>query len=401
MQLEGPVDSFVEGSSRFSFAQSSYPFLGRHARYFKVRVSDAGKRWLRASVEAKSFVPSVLILDPVKQVIIGDGWYERRRRESQHIARVEGDEVEVIVSATSTDLKAQAAALGDFVLSADFHHADPSLGVMAKSRDFLSDPFVGLAAGIFVGAVLSYFFYKRSIARRTVLYALVLDRTVLHYEQTRASRLKVMRGDKAVLEHVGACSVTIRFKGLRDLRKEDIIEPIRLGFNKITSILRATADATPGWGKIVLRDDSKSIEVPVEHLKSGDRLQLDVFYTQKDLSAVEVRESGRFVDGDILPDRDNLHRWRTRIAVSIFAVYLLAILVAAFDVWIFQLPMGIARLTADILAAPSWWLVGLGCMFWVLSEREILNWLAKVWQRATGTKDLTSVHFEAEPHTLE
>jgi hypothetical protein len=181
------------------------------------------------------------------------------------------------------------------------------------------------------------------------------------------------------------------------------VEPIQLRFDNITSILRATAKATSGWRSITLPPAAPtSVEIPVSLLKSGDRMLLDVFYTQSEPREVEVgRGAGRFVDGDIRPVRDNFRRWYPAIGLSLGAFYLLPIIIHVIDRWGFQLPMVIFY-SADEMEDMRWlpifgWFLWI---FWLARGPEILNWLRghlRRLRRPADTQESTMVHFEVEP----
>lgn len=392
------LDPLLEGkTASLAFVDGGCPFLQQVARYFKLPRPEGDKTWLRIDVKAGGFIPGVEIYDPAKNGRTGEGWLDRRRRQAQYTGQLKGTEADLIVWANRTDLTTHPASLGDFALTARFYRLDPSRGFMAKSRDFLSDPLVSLAVGVLLGGILTYLFYRRGVARRAILYSLVADRTILRADETKESRLQVMRGSEAVSDHVGVCSAQVRFRGLRDLSEGDLVKPIRLEIVGASSILRATASANHGWQSVSIPPDAPtSIELSPKHLRSGDILQLDVFYTKKDSAKVSLKPDGEINDGNIRPDSDGLGVWAgmALLAASLFLAA--AILVVVVDMWK-PVPLVLFRPANAVFEKGIPVMFPLYWVFVLASNKRTRSWFSRRARRLRKGADAQELRFEAEP----
>ena len=398
------VDEISEGTS-YSFDLSRrFYFASRPARYFRLRLPDKGRRWIRATVTTNTFFPDLWVFDPQKPLGEGKYWrhHGRARSTIQCTQRIDGDEAEIAVILESpASLSESGLRQANFVLRVDRSEFDPSQTPFAQLRNVLIDPVVSLFLGILVGGCLSYLFYKRSVSRRTLLYRLVSDQSVLWAgEPLKSSRLRVMRGDEPILESVGVCSVLLSFRGHRDLRADEVLEPIRLRFVGMTSILRATARGSAEWKSISIPSLSPmSVDIQIVNITPSSKLHVDIFYTQKPVATeIIVSCTGKFVDGTVQYDRGGTRSIRRSTRFIALLVFPLAPLLMVLDTWFLQLPDPLYWLV-DKLTSP---VVFFAAVYWVVfawweTYTRVLSWVYRQVRRLPGHTEPASVVFEAEP----
>lgn len=360
-----PIDQLFLGSNIIDFQHHVSQFGHYPARRFKIKLAENKKQWIQITAKGFGIDPLIEIWPPFSYIQNQlNKAHHSKINTHQSTAQIDGDTANVAILASGeggrelSEVEMSRLANNRITVQVNAYATEPIRGLSAKLREVLNDPIVSLPTGVFLGGLISYLFYRRSVARRLILYKLQYDNTVLRADDAlKSSRLRVMRGDEPITEHVGVCSVSIRFQGHRDLREEEIIEPIRLKFKGMTSILRATATGSTGWKSLSIpATDPMSVEVGVKHLSAASSLTVNVFYTQAEYEGITVDSSGQLVDGEIRRDSNNIFSRRAWILLLVLAtLYFPLIGVATLvDNYLVQLPFWLYHLKMN--AVKWWWL---------------------------------------------
>jgi hypothetical protein len=345
-----PIDDLSIGSNTIDFQHHVSNFSTYPTRRFRVRLAEKKKQWIRVTARSNGFDPMIYLWQPGSLKEDTTASLHSMGNTKRATIQIDGDTVNIAFCALPifeeplSDKQQSTLLSASLAVQVESYESEPTKRFIQRLRDILADPIIGPFSGIVVGGLLTYLFYLRSMARRLVLYKLQYDNTVLQADDAlKSSHLRVMRGDELVTEHVGVCRVSIRFHGQRDLREQDVVEPIRLTFGNMSSILRASAKGSVGWKSISIPpENTMAVELTVRHLTNTSSIDVDVFYTQVEPMPITVTGSGRLIDGEIRRDRDRVRSARVWVSIALatfFVIYYPVIwIILLIDSYLVQLP---------------------------------------------------------------
>jgi len=368
---------------------------GYPAHFFRVRLSDKEKQWVRVSVTAPWIAPSIYLFDLEDHSIIAQSSFREGSAQQNIVSKeVKGDEVGIAIQ---DRLDAPNSSNTPFEMTVGNYSGDPEAPPLTRIRSLVSDPLVGLLSGIAIGGALSYLFYRRSIARKNLSYQVESDKVVMRSEDAQSSDLQVLWGGRQITSNVCLCALTMRLRSHRDVSRDDIKEPIRIAFQSATSLLRVSAEASPGWeGISIPPEQPKAVELHVNHLRPKDWIRLDVFYTQNSVQPISVLPQGRILDGTISKDRGTLPPYLLSVLlVAIFAMFGLVTI----KFWTLQHEMVLtteARFEFVRLASVPLLIIAIWFLFTTSDSSEIRTVLRRLLRRWRVTPDDVR-QFQTEP----
>ncbi|NQU12145.1 hypothetical protein HQ590_15230 [bacterium] len=353
--------------NEFSLSEHTTPLLGDAARYFRLRLDAPGKRWVRVRAASDDFSPMAVVVDPNTDEIVGEGWHNTAKRESEHHAHITGDSALVALVARKVPFEKGKKSDARFVLTATTHRTDPSSALGDRVRQWCADPVTAMAIGAIVALLVSYAFYRLSRIRRDITYDIISDRLVLRSSHTEASRLQVFRAGEQISGNVALCSLALNYRGRQDLKKEDVTSPIRLCLTPISSILRVNAELSAGWGDVQLVDGELGcIGLTVTHLDRSDHARLDVFYTQDSIEPLRCRPMGKLIDGGITAAVHRVERFRTVLGLGAGLAFLIGAATVGLDQLLDFLPVTTGRFITS-----SWLWLWIPWILYLLLDRDL------------------------------
>jgi hypothetical protein len=310
----------------FNLSESKDRWRGDPVQLFQFSSPPDGVNgWFKATVRAATVSPFLTTLGKDGKDL--GGWRAPYRKEAFASWKASELPVTLVLGVNTLGYASPSPSSATGFVSVEHSPYDPTTPWSGLMVHVLANPIISLIIGAVASLVISYYFFVRSVRRKTIRHKLLSTRPLLQADDATQSHLSVYRNGAPIERSIGLCAVRLDLDSLKDVQKTDVAEPILLTLTNVEQIIRVSARACKGWGSLELPSTKPaSVQLSIDHLRPRDWIELDVYYTQTTLSEPALQVTGRIVDGQIEILVDSLPVWRVRFFWAMIVFFALSML---------------------------------------------------------------------------
>lgn len=306
------------------------PFQSQPAHWFSVPAAKDSKDWYTIRASSKDFDPMLVMLDDKNQVITWQDDVSRQDRSAVFTFRA-SQAPEHFVLIPAEELGAKDPTSLKYDLDVSRRPYDPNRPFIAGIEYYLGSTLGAFILGVVASALISYYFYVRSIRTKELHWEVISDEIFVDSSSTAQSLNITVNG----VEVQEASRLRVRFvaKGPHQIASNLVATPLKLQLKNALAILAMSErrSESSGWRALPVPNEA-SIRLDFDRLNPKDSIELDIIYSQTGDQLPEVAGAvlhGAIAEVAIHKDHDRPATVVTRIAtlaLNLIALLLLPLL---------------------------------------------------------------------------